>query len=291
MMPRIWRGVIEESTQQSNNRNNAMRRLIIGLICAVALSSASNQQANAGVIPDVYNFVFGPPGTPYFRSSYYGPAYGYGANYQPAPYYRVRSYYSPTPYYRVRSYYSPACSTCQPCGIAYPPCSPCAVGCSPCGITGSCPSGNCAVSSRTPVPADDNWRPTPADDGPPPTYKEGDGFGASGQSEDPDADGGRESESLKPATDVPQRNGAPVKDPEADDANDKEAGEEAQPAKTDEVVFPPLNVDDKITWRARPIRKRLTIRSRFPTPSIARNRVNPNDKWVSVPTETKIVSK
>jgi hypothetical protein len=163
------------------------------------------------------------------------------------------------------------------------------VGCSPCGIAGNCPpGGNCAVSSRTPVPADGKWRPSSADGGPPPTYREGDGDGAPGQSVDPDADGGRES--LKPATNVPQRNGAPVKAPEEEDGKEKEAEQESTPSKNGEVVFPPLNVDNKITWRSRPIRKRLTIRSRFPTPSIARNRVNPNDKWIPISTGTKIVS-
>ena len=285
-----------------------MRRLILGVICAIMLTCGTSQTATADLFSNFNSTSYGSYYTPYYRTSYYRPVFGY------------RTYYAPVYRYGVRSYYSP---TCSPCGSSCSPCSPCGgswgVGWTPCQSCRSrctCPGGICADTSATPVPADDNWKPTPADGGPPPTYKEGEGNGAAGPSQEsntpPEANEGRVSpeksgegaavedvESLKPATDVPQRKTAPVKEPEAGDEKEKKAGEAAEekadekttPVKKEELSFPSLNIDNKITWRSRPIRKRLTIRSRFPTPSIARSRVNPNDKWAPVSTATKIVSK
>ncbi|MBT4864976.1 MAG: hypothetical protein HON53_07660 [Planctomycetaceae bacterium] len=281
-----------------------MRRLILGVICAIMLSCGTGQTATADLFSNFQSTSYSSYYAPYYRTSYYRPVFGY------------RTYYAPVYRYGVRAYYSP---TCSPCGSSCSPCSPCGVscgvGCSPCqscGIAGNCPGGNCAVNSATPTPADDNWKPTPADGGPPPTYKEGEGAPGPPQESNtpPEANEGREApgdgatdenvESLKPATDVPQRKAAPIKEPAEGDEKDKKADEAAEektdekstPVKKEELSFPSLNVDNKITWRSRPIRKRLTIRSRFPTPSIARNRVNPNDKWAPVPTTTtKLVSK
>ena len=283
-----------------------MRRLMLGVICAIMLSCGTSQTATADVFSNYHSVSYGSYYTPYYRTSYYRPVFGY------------RSHYAPVYRYGVSAYYAPTCSpcgvSCSPCGSSCSPCSPCGtscgVGCSPCqscGIAGNCPGGNCAVNSATPAPADDNWKPTPADGGPPPTYKEGEAAPGPPEANEgrvsPEAPGedaaAKDIEALKPATNVPQRKAAPIKEPEAGDATEKKTGEAAEekadekstPVKKEELSFPSLNVDEKITWRSRPVRKRLTIRSRFPTPSIARNRVNPNDKWAPVPTATKIVSK
>ena len=150
-----------------------MRRLILGVICAIMLSCGTSQTATADLFSNYQNTSYGSYYTPYYRTSYYrasyyGPVFGYRTNYAPVYRYGVRAYYAPS--------CSPCGASCSPCGSSCSPCSPCGpacgVGCSPCrscGITGNCPSGNCAVNSATPAPADDNWKPTPADGGPPPS--------------------------------------------------------------------------------------------------------------------------
>lgn len=305
-----------------------MRRMTVGftvsVVCALALICTPDDRADAGVVPDVYNFVFGPAGTPYYSTSYYRPAYyGYRTSYYGVSYPWV---------------YQP--SSCCPTQTCYAPCSPCGVvGCSPCGI-GGCPSGNCAVSLGTQSTTDGNWKPTPADgDGPEKTYKDestkdpalpDEGAGrvpdASGPSDNKQEEApgfgppaansdGEKRETLKPEEAVQQRKTAPIKDPVTDestddaksgddakagdgaktgddDSADKKNTEEKPAAGKGALRIPALDIDQKVTWRVLTSRRRLTIRSRFPTPTLARRRVNPNENWVPVPSAgTEIVSK
>lgn len=267
-----------------------MRRLTLRfaacLMCALALLLTPGGRADAGLFPDIGNFFFGPPGTPYFRTAYYYPPNYYTAYYG----YGYRAYrpltYSPSPRapVRVRTCYPPAWPL-------YSPCNPCA--CSPCSL-GACPGGVCAADYGTQPVRNGGWKATLDEADPPKTFKEdeaGDADDESGRL--PDASG--QHESLKPETTVPQRESAPIKEPEAgEDVPKKEDGKKAdedKPTGDGTKSVPPVDVDEKVTWRVLTSRRRLTIRSRFPTPGIARTRVTPNENWVPVPVETKIVSK
>jgi hypothetical protein len=184
------------------------------------------------------------------------------------------------------------------------------------------------VSQGTQPTHDGNWNATPADAGEQPrTFKEdstGDpAFPDEGAGRVPDGtasfdekeddtpgfkasaanyDGGQR-EALKPENTVPQRKPAPISEPDTDGSNGdaKESNGDGEKNKTTKqkpasgsgvLRIPPLDVDQKVTWRVLTSRQRLTIRSRFPTPSLARQRVNPNENWLPVPAAgTKIVSK
>jgi len=116
-----------------------------------ALSSSSE----AGVIPWVYNAIFGPSHGPYGYSNYgpvyYGAGYGGGCCGTPVMAYRP----------------------------SYPCCDPCAVPCGPCGVAvaGSCgvpqctPAGKPVAAPGSPAPAT-----TPNNSGTPKTYAEPDKF-------------------------------------------------------------------------------------------------------------------
>lgn len=117
-----------------------IHRLVSPAIYAAVVGAtllAPSANAQAGVIPWVYDAVFGPP-----RSAY--SAYGYSANYRPS-----YTYYSPyrvgyaaplsgwhRPAYGVAGYAAPNCSTCQ---------------------SAACPGGNCgiATTANKPTPVED----------------------------------------------------------------------------------------------------------------------------------------
>jgi hypothetical protein len=270
-----------------------MRRLTTGAICAAMLCVTAGRPAEAGIIPDLYNFIFGPPGVGY--QAFYGPTYGayYGGGYTyGAAYgggfggyggYGGNGACCPPVY---QSYYVAPSPVCDPCAPCRPACAPCDV-----------PRGGYVE--------DDEWSAAPGNGGAPRTYRENGPGGPPPDLRNPRVPGGRlpngqgpadsfeppagefddeDRETLKPAEPVPQRGaeGAPVTDPEEDNGG--------APAG-DELFFPQLRLEAKMTWRAEPLRSRLVIRSRFPTPGIARTRVNPNADWMPVTGETKIVRK
>ena len=58
-----------------------------------------------------------------------------------------------------------------------------------------------------------------------------------------------------------------------------------------ELRLPPLNLDNKVTWRTAPERTRLNVRSTFKSPAIARAPIESNGKWAPVKESTKLVKK
>jgi hypothetical protein len=130
-------------------------RVILGSVCFLLPFVAMSSSSEAGVIPWVYNAVFGPSRGPY-GYSYYGPAYysaGYGSGCCGTPVMAYRPMYG----------------CCDPCSI---PCGPCGVTVSgACGVPQCSTTGIPVPSSSSPGPA-----PTPSNSGAPKTYAEPDKF-------------------------------------------------------------------------------------------------------------------
>ncbi len=101
-----------------------MKRLALQSMVAVAMVTCLLSSTQAGVIPWVYDVIFGP-----VRYPAYGPGYGYGVSYAPQGNYGYSPYsYAPT-------------SQCSPCAsnVGYAqPASPCA--------SGRCSTGNCPTT-------------------------------------------------------------------------------------------------------------------------------------------------
>jgi hypothetical protein len=114
-------------------------------------------------------------------------------------------------------------------------------------------------------PADEGFRPRGSEDYEPPPSNS---FGP---------EEGTERESFRPDSVVPRRD-APPSVP-ADTASDR------QPR----LRVPAFDLNDKITWHAPPQRTRLIERASFTTPEVARTRPNPNQGWLPVPPDTRLV--
>ena len=128
-------------------------------LLAVTLLVGTTSAAQAGVIPWVYDAVFGPVRYP-------ASSYRYSASYAPA-YYVPQSGYAPVSYRRVSSSRSSGCSPCSTsyyAPVIYAPsygygdgcdCRTVAVApsCGPCGVACSTPSSNCdsGCSPSTPT--------------------------------------------------------------------------------------------------------------------------------------------
>lgn len=280
-----------------------MRRL--WKVCAVtfstlALAAGATNTSQAGIIPWMYNAIFGPVGS-----------MGYGAYYAPAPV-PVGVGYAPVwggggcgtctagyaPYSVAYAPFDVGC--CSPCGSA---CSPCDSGSSPCG-PGGCPGGDCGVNlgapPMNPIPYGD---PPPPQPGPPSTYGpnpggpnpggpnpdnpttgnpnyDQDGFRSRSSNPPPPANNapmGSPQETMRPETTILPRNPAPVPDINDDTTTSPST-----------LRFPTLNLDSKITWRPTAERTRLTIHAHFTKPTVTRVPTKPNADWAAVPATTKV---
>ncbi len=88
-----------------------------------------------------------------------------------------------------------------------------------------------------------------------------------------------------PKTAIPQKKAAPTQSPA-----------EKAPKAEQETNFPPLrvrplNLDQKITWKAAPRAERLTIRANFSAPVIVKQDVPSNSGWFAITDSAKIASK
>lgn len=253
--------------------------------CALALFTSGTATAQAGLIPWLYDAIFGP-NVPY--------GYGYQAGYAPMVGYRgyaasVTSYMPAAPSYAS---YSMACAPCDPCG------------------GGACVGGSCgtnyAPARIEPIPAINE---PPLADQPVPTYDTpSSGSGATDstppdegfrqRSTDPadtnstdDTNFGGETESFRqpmegslgPETTIRQREAAPVtpmnEDQDGQNGNGK-AATDAGPV-----------LDNLVTWRVAPSTKRLPLRASFVNPVVARRPVPVNQGWEPASAGTKLVSK
>jgi len=250
-------------------------KLTIVLACSLTAVGGMCSTSDAGIIPWVYDAMFGPVGSMRYRTARYAPY-----NYRVSP------------------------GQCSPCGSSG--CAPAmsfyAPGCSPC-ATGGCPTGGCAVASvgqpstvAKPIPDPTITAPkkTFADEAPAtkiPTELEDDGFRRRREG----ADEPVETDAFKiPNTIIPKKGPAPSKPIEIDDADktkseDETKTESEDKSETGKLNVPALNLDEKsITWRPVPNRKRLTIQANFANPQLARKSVDLKIDWVAVPKSTKL---
>lgn len=236
-----------------------------------------------------------------------------------ATFYAPRAaYYVPTAY--TGSTYCPTIS--QPVRTFFQPVyNPCGNVCSPCGT--SCPSGGCGVSYRV-ITSDECYAPptttspetltTPADSTPrtfapdeqgesaDEPYDADSGFRARETDEgpaEPDNGGafeGRDTETFKPPTTIPQREPAPTtlpgEQPDSSTGDEPADGSSSDNNSDVELRVPALQkFDAKITWRAAVKRTRSSIRANFANPKVARQRIEHNRGWVPVSSGTRVVKK
>ncbi|HAH43924.1 MAG TPA: hypothetical protein DCM07_03545, partial [Planctomycetaceae bacterium] len=88
-----------------------------------------------------------------------------------------------------------------------------------------------------------------------------------------------------PETAIPQKKSAPIQEPAI-----------KAPKAEQETNFPPLrvrplNLDQKITWKSAPRAERLTIRTSFSAPRVAKQDVPVNSGWFAITDSAKIASK
>lgn len=237
-----------------------------------AICFAADRPVEAGVIPWMYDAIFGPVGSMHSRYGYSGM---YGAGYAPAPY-QVGFFggplYNPIPIGGSgMGYPAPAggCSSCQTAMYAPGPamgefgacCSPCgAGGCGPggcgpngCGVAGGCdanvpagtptplPESNPQVDSPTPRsepidPAAPRER-APAERTRPKTYNDDADFGAPPGG----TDDAFQPPVTTPGTGSRRRSGTPAAPTETDqfDPADTSRGVNFPPADADEKTVPP----------------------------------------------------
>lgn len=246
--------------------------------------------------PNYYSAGYAPG----VSTSYYGgSSYGYSYN-SYAPLYGSPSY--GTSFYRgYSSFYAPAyygggCSSCDPCG-----CSPCA--------GGGCATGNCGVSASSQKPADAEPTPANAEEAPMPTYDpmeteekppmDDPGFRPTqpdGTDEFPSVEGtdafkfptpGAEESGDLP-TDDKSAPVNPLKD-ETDGGDAPAADEEAAPTEAplptlngpvqpidriNSASVAPLGLDQKLTWRSRPVPVRSAATVETHRPLVVRRTVH-----------------
>lgn len=277
-------------------KRHVLFKITLTIACAFTIVSASSSTSHAqGVVPSIWQFFFGPPHAGYYYSPYGGRVtYGYRPAYRP-----VVSFYGPASYGN--------CATqCSPCGV--PACY------SPCGATGACgvnygtANGQEQAANPEPMPdptftnddSETDGDGRKSEDGS--TNSEGDEDGFKSRRSGDDADGPQGIEAFKqPATGnddgsvIDDKQPAPAKGDDdtsgAGGGNNEEGNTDKKAAARRPLRIRPLNLDDKIAWRAVPQRTRLSVRASFSSPKIARTIVKPNSQWLPVPADQKIVQK
>ena len=269
-------------------------RLLLLPALLLALMAVPAQKADAGLVPDIWNAVFGPPGTPYFgRTTTYSAGYypRYGVGYYP----RYSVGYAPVSY-RFVAYRGSCCLQ----RIYYVP------ACSPCATTDPCPINSASGKLTPPVEEKPQTFKKKSPDGTKPQGKdskfksrgEEKKFQATpdGEKKSPFPEGNgdgktpsgkqktfKKPEKTPPLTVIPKKKPAPSKPPKEDsNAKPKEK-------KNDGPKIQGLRLDEKITWRTLPARNRLVIHGRISRTKLARTRIDPNRGWTPVREGTRLV--
>ncbi|GAB4147007.1 MAG: hypothetical protein Tsb009_19970 [Planctomycetaceae bacterium] len=306
-----------------------MKRLIVKLLVLSTIFLVSNsvaaKRAEAGLIPDIWNALFGPPGTPYVAGYPYSPGYSYYAGYAPSsPFGGTCS-----PCVTRRVYYVPSCNPCVPS------CNPCAVStCNPCAIGGPCQISSAAKTTgklkpekepnglpktfkngtgagegsndgtKPPTPGKDSkfnsrdetkkfgpTRKKESGEGDAPKFPSPNGNGTGGGTP-PDFGTGTQKSFKVPEKEVPETLIKKRKPAEKKPANGNQ--QKTPKAKTNLNNGPnlkPLNLDEKITWRAVPRRTRLIIHTRPLSSKVARTKWDANKNWTPVSRGSKLAGK
>lgn len=242
---------------------NVKRQLQVGLLTLAVVGGLATQ-SQAGIIPWLYDAVFGPPGSVMYGTGYRGYGMTYGAGYSPYGYGANYGYGAAA--------YAPAtgCNSCATSSATY---------------YGPVNSSDCSVPSRSQT----TQRPTPVEQGPAPdpTFdpmdNEGvidDGFRGRGTGEDGSA---TSTGAFKPPVDE----GIPDRPAPAAEAEEEKSAE----PDTNSIRVPSLNLDSAATTHPLVAHRRTQWHARFVTPSIARTTPKIDTKWVPAATETRIAGK
>lgn len=258
--------------------NLHIKRQLQVCVLAAAVIGGLTTTSQAGIIPWLYDAVFGPPGSMMQAN------YGYGATYGTA----YRGYYGSSAYGYGAGYgygYAPAAAGCNSCGVNtatyYGP-----VGY---GSTGTC----CATNDcNVPPPSQTTTnRPNPVDNGPEPdktlnddaTDETDDGFRPRGAGNDAPPAATNSFKIPAEGEIVPQK---PA--PADEDAAEEEKTDEPQ---AEQLKVPALNLDTAMTTRPVVAHHRTAWHARFVTPTIARTTRAIHADWIPVSTETRIAGK
>ncbi|MBI3866070.1 MAG: hypothetical protein HY290_29685 [Planctomycetia bacterium] len=201
--------------------------------------------------------------------------------------------------------------------VVYNNCAPCATGCSPC-ATGNCSTGNCTVGSSTgsnlsaPAPdADPKFTPkqkTFIDDH---SGSSGSGLGQPGDlpdrtKTDPDAeDGARRLQNRDGNTGFERpinADGTESGDADSGSSSGTRAGSSksdkskkgppaSKPADDtdgDTRHAPRISIDEKVAWRAAPVRTRMTGKTQTASARLVRLPAYPKSEWLPVDGDSKI---
>ncbi len=264
------------------------------LVCSAVMLLLSTSVGNAGLIPWVWNGLFGPH-CPKQRC--------YPQPYDPccAP-----PAYSPSPCgpggCGIQStYFAPSsCSPCSPCGPGLCGVGGCYSGCGP----GGCPTGGCGIS--TPATTERTKEPPPERAK---TYEDPDASttekgweGTNGQGGPPEP-GAEETKAFKPPPEkVPGRNGA-AETPSIEDAggageaSGEESGEsdnkgEAEQGSSDGPDLLKQYLDNaSFSWRPATERKRLTRRATYGTARIVRRPKHAKGEWKAIPEPANVAKR
>lgn len=136
-------------------------RFVLASVSFLLPFFAMSSTSEAGVIPWMYNAIFGPGRGPY-GYSYYGPSY-YSAGYG----WTGGSYGGGCCGAPVMAAYRPSYGCCDPCAV---PCNPCGVA-----VAGTCGVPQCTTTGSSPLPSSPSAAPVPSNASPK-TYAEPDKF-------------------------------------------------------------------------------------------------------------------
>lgn len=248
----------------------SISRRIAPVLCCAALCLGASQ-AEAGVIPWMYNAVFGYG--PVFGGSHaaypgwggYGYGMGYSMTYPAGPAYGP-GYIAPSSPCgpggcgtSTLNYAPNLCDTCNPC--VCDPCDPC----SPCG-TGACGTG---VNVPPPSAVDSQPVPTPSPDQP----SKSDDFGPS-RLENRDVQPSPEESNAPPFGFEKPMTPAPG-DP-SEPAPMQPEGAETNPMDAGDVKLEPLTIEVPVSSTLEPVRRRTGLTIGYRVPTVVRVAISPS---------------
>lgn len=275
------------------------RTRMLAVAVALAMGLSTPRGADAGLIPWLYDSIFG-----------YGPCcgFGYARPYAP-PMWSPQPAFAPPPMAPMTSYYGPVVTNYG---------NPCANPCDPCGVGTPCPGGDCGVRYFPPADesGDEPTRATPPepDDRTPRTYErpEADDFTpATPRERDTPPPARDESDEVLPepfrrpapadpsGTDRPDGGEArPLSPLDSDSENDDEVLPRSSPAPSDgsqgepqgneedevlptispgDVQIDPIDVQSSPVARIEPHRRRIAVTAGYRIPTVARVQLTPSE--------------
>ena len=260
-------------------------KLSLVLACMLAIVTGAASTSDAGIVPCLWDLLFGPCG----GGRCYSRSYSYSA--YPVASRCVSSGYCPTTAYYIPGYAPYGFATRGPYGPVY----------SICGIS-SCATNVCAVNYQKRSGKNAGLVPDPEEAGLSKTFTdEADKAGKTEEERDDEGfrlrKSGTKPEPKEPVEIEAFKKTAPIPPPVEGETKSNDADAEKPDAKkstkpgSSRLQVPLLNFDEKVTWRVVPKRSRLSLRANFVSPTIARRKLKLNADWMPVPEHAKLVKK